>query len=113
MMKLTLWRVPMRSCAACSAEAVQDQIIVRSSRKVTTEIVTPSSVRNVRSLFRRTLRTAMVPRPMGTPHRSGGEHALVEAVDRLRAFGGGRIVRDHHDRLPELRVELLEQLQDF
>ena len=64
-MKLTLWRVPMRSWAPCSAEAVQDQIIVRKSRNVTTETVTPASVRNVRSLLRRTLRTAMVPSPMG------------------------------------------------
>src|SRR6185295_3430962 len=118
MMKLTLCRVPMRSRAPCSAEAVHDQITVRSSRKKITSTVTADSVSTVRSLFRQMLRTAIVTSPMvkSSAVRATAlvrEDALVQAVDDLGPLGGRGIVRHHDDRLPELGVELLEQLQDL
>src|SRR5678816_2773866 len=103
MMKLTLCRVPMRSRAPCSADAVHDQMTVRSRRKKMTSTVTADSVSTVRSLFRQTLRTAIVTSPMAVPRLGAGalvrEDSLVQAVDGLGAIGRCRIVRDHDDGL--------------
>src|SRR5262245_7795870 len=112
MMKLTLWRVPMRSLAACSAPAVQAQITVRRIRKNVTNTATDASVRNVRNLLRPTFRIAILASPTGFSPVSGREPALVQVVHGARALGRGRIVRDHDDGLVEFLVQLLEQLQD-
>src|SRR5688572_24421095 len=105
MMKLTLWRVPMRSWLACSAAAVHDQITVRRMMKNITATVTPAKVRTVRSLFRPMLRTAIVTSPKD-PSDSVGENALVQPVDGLGAFGRLVVVRDHDDGLVEFLIQL-------
>src|SRR5690606_2549587 len=108
MIIVTLWRIPMRSLALCSIATVHDQITVRSSTNATIATATPKTVRSARSRFRATLRTAMEVRFTVASH----EVALVEAPHGPGALGGCRIVGDHHDRLFELFVQLLEQVQD-
>ena len=41
------------------------------------------------------------------------ELPLVEVEESARRAGGQRVVGDHHDRLLELAVELLEQVEDL
>ena len=41
------------------------------------------------------------------------EHALLEVALDVRARGGARVVRDHHDRLLEVAVQRLQQVQDL
>src|ERR1041384_3009891 len=108
MMKVILWRMPMRSLALCFSAAVQDQFMVRSAMNIISAAATPSEVSNVRSRLRATFLMAMVARftaPLD-------QVALVQAADDGGGLGGGRIVGHHHDRLLELLVQPLEQVQD-
>src|SRR5687768_13523069 len=110
MMKLTLWRVPMRSVAACSAAAFHDQSTVRKNKKATMATTETRIVRLVRSLLRPKFRYAIVASCIS--RLSQVERTLVQAMHGLGALGGGRIVRHHDDGLVELGVQLLEQVQD-
>src|SRR5690606_14237050 len=109
MIIVTLWRMPMRSLALCSIATVHDQTTVRSSTKATMAMATPSTVSSARTRFRPTLRTAMEARFTNASHQV----AVVEPPHGAGALRGSRVVRDHDDRLLELPIQALEQIQDL
>src|SRR5262245_1632947 len=85
----------------------------RSAQNRNSAITTLSMVRMVRRLLRNRLTRTREKRFMASPRRSVGQHALVEMQHPVGALGGVRIVGDHDDRLLELLVEPLQQLQDL
>ena len=59
MMKVTLWRVPRRSCAACSAPTFHADSTVRSMTNASSATAQPATVNVVRNQLRFRLRAAM------------------------------------------------------
>src|SRR5262245_1988600 len=121
--------------AAALAPAYHASTMVWSRPKARIATINPSTVKPVRSLWRRALRrmsfrncTASKARSVCralscrrtalTPHLAHGllvdvfrarELALVEVHDGVRAIGGAAIVRHHHDGLAELDVQAIHQ----
>src|SRR6266702_4382535 len=106
----TRWRVIMRFAAAPVTPAFQAPTIVRIRPNAITAVAIPTMVsavrRRCRKRFLKTSRSSFTAGP-------SLQFALVQVAYQVRALGGVRIVRHHHDGLLELLVQPLEQGQDL
>src|SRR5256712_4806821 len=106
----TRWRVIMRLAAAPVTPAFQAPTIVRMRPNAITAVAIPRIVSAVRRRCRKRFLKASRRSFTAGPSL---EFALVQVAYQVRALGGVRVVRHHHDRLRELLVQPLEQRENL
>src|SRR5207244_13143626 len=106
----TRWRVIMRLAAAPVTPAFQAPTIVRIRPNAITAVAIPTMVsavrRRCRNRFLNTSRRSFTAGP-------SLQFALVQVAYEVRALGGVRVVRHHHDGLLEFLVQPLEQRENL
>src|SRR2546422_8452680 len=102
----TRWRVIMRLAAAPVTPAFHAPTIVRIRPNAIPAVAIPTIVsavrRRCRNRFLNTSRRSFTAGP-------SLQFALVQVAYEVRALGGVRVVRHHHDGLLEFLVQPLEQ----
>src|SRR5262249_20799004 len=106
--------VTSRVAELASATASKPSSTARSAANKNTAMATLNTVSAVRRLLRRALFRIRPANFITSPRQTGlfDQRTFFEMQHVRRAFGGVRVVRDHHDRFSVLAVQLLQQRQN-